>query len=415
MKVGIEFFLVVVASLLLFSRCQDSDVNQPEDNQTNEITIGTLLSLTGNWSALGITSKAALETAVKEINQNFQDGGGSLKFNLKVIDTKLDPETAYTETEKLISDGVEIIIGPQSSAELARIKPLLDVNNVFAISMGSTAGSLALNGDHVLRFCPDDKPEGTAISELMWERGICKVIAVYRNDEGNISLKRSMTKYFTGLGGTVIDSIKYSTDDNITSDLIRQISSILSSENNPAETAIYLAGFNEIAQIFAFAISDTILSSALWFGSNGSAMSTELISNTEVARFANRVGFCSPLFALSAETENEWSSLATSIEQATQHKPDAYTLAAYDAVQVAALAYYSVGSNYQFENLFSEYINIASEYQGLTGLTELNEAGDRKYGNFTLMGICGSDPSYEWTPVGSYNTASGLLIYNGCN
>jgi branched-chain amino acid transport system substrate-binding protein len=414
MRKKINLLLVIVFGILL-GGCKGSDVNDPVTNEVNEVTIGALVSLTGNWSSLGITTKAALELSVEEINSKFLAEGSNLKFNLKIVDTKLDPEVAYSKTQELINDGVEIILGPQSSAELAIIKPLLDENNIFAVSMSSTAGALAVAGDHVLRICPDDKPEGSAISSLMWERGIRSVVAVYRDDDGNIGLKRSMTNSFVSKGGTVIDSIKYSNDDNITTNLIDQIVAKVSASSTPSETAIYLAGFDEITNIFDLARSNELLSSTLWFGSNGSAMSAALIANTDASNFANGVGFCSPLFALSSENESEWSSLFDSIEQTTQLKPDAYTFAAYDALNIAALAYQTVGSDYQFDNLLSTYISTSASYSGMTGLTELNSAGDRKYGNFTLLGVCGLYPSFEWKTVGSYNASTNQLIYTGCN
>ncbi len=414
MRKKIILLLVIILGLLL-GGCTDSDINDPVADEVNEVTIGALLSLTGNWSSLGITTKAALEQSVEEINNQFLAEGTNLKFNLKIVDTKLDPDIAYSKTGELIDDGVEIILGPQSSSELAIIKPLLDANEIFAVSMSSTAGDLAIAGDHVLRFCPDDKPEGLAISSLMWERGIRSVVAVFRDDDGNIGLKRSMTNSFVSLGGSVIDSIKYSNDDNITTSLIEQIVAKVSASSNPTETAIYLAGFDEITNIFDLARSNDLLSSTLWFGSNGSAMSAELISNADASNFANGVSFCSPLFALSTDNESDWSPLFASIEQSTQHTPDAYTFAAYDALNIAALTYQSVGSDYQFDNLLSEYITISSEYNGMTGSTELNSAGDRKYGNFTLLGVCGLYPTFEWKSVGSYNTSTNQLIYTGCN
>lgn len=407
--------LTALVLFLSFNACEDSDVNEPANNQTEEITIGALVSLTGNWSSLGITSKAALEAAVDKINREFENEGSNIRFNLNIVDTELDPEIAYIKTQELIDAGVSIIIGPQSSAELTRIKPLLDANNVFAASMSSTAGSLALPGDHVLRFCPDDKPEGLAVSELMWEKGIRNVVAVFRTDDGNIGLKRSMTSSFSAMGGNVIDSVSYSTDDNITADLINQIASSASASGNSAETGIYLAGFDEVADVLALASSNSVLSSLLWFGSNGSANSAQLVSNETAAAFANQSEFCSLLFALSDENEDEWNSLYSSVQQSTQLEPDAYTFAAYDAVMIAAQTVKSIGINFSFDTFYNEYISTATDYQGLTGPTELNEAGDRKYGNFTMLGICGSDGNYEWTPVGSYNTATNYLNYTGCN
>ena len=399
---------------MFFISCNDSKIVDPPA-EPNEVIIGVLVSLTGNWSSLGITTKAALEVAVEEINEKYKTNDVNLKFVLKVIDTKLDPALAYSATIQLISDGVEIIIGPQSSAELSIIKPLLDANNIFAVSMSSTASSLALADDHILRICPDDKPEGVAIAALIWEKGIRNVIAVYRDDDGNIGLKRSMTKSFVNFGGTVIDSIKYSNDDIITQNLIDEIVTSINTSSNPSETAIYLAGFDEITDIFALAKSNTQLSTTLWFGSNGSAMSTAIVSNVNAASFANSVEFVSPLFALSAENESEWSSLFNTIEQSTQQKPDAYTFAAYDALKIASIAYESIGTNYEFTNLLSEYVTISTTYNGLTGITEFNPAGDRKYGNFSLFGICGINPNFDWNLVGSYNTSTNELIYTGCN
>lgn len=413
MKEKVKLITILMLIHIIFSGCENSDVNYP-DVQTKDVTIGVLVSLSGNWSALGQTSKAALEAAVNDINQKLNEDESSLKFNLKVIDTKLDPDAAYAGAEELIADGVEIIIGPQSSAELSAMKPLLDENDVIAISMSSTAGSLALQGDHVLRFCPDDKPEGLAAAKLMWERGIRKVVAVYRDDDGNIGLKKSMTSAFIALGGEVLDSIKYSNDDNITTDLIEQIRGAVN-RSSAVETGIYIAGFDELSDIFTLAASDETLSSIIWTGSNGSAMSAAIASNNQAAEFANNVEFCSPLFAMSKENENDWSSISESISQSTGLIPDAYTFAAYDAIHVAAEAYKSVDIEYEFDALYSAYIQSASGYQGLTGLTELNEAGDRKYGNFTMMGICGSHPDYEWSPVGSYDAAAGVLLYEGCN
>jgi len=415
MKLKINRSLIYLLLFVFVIGCKDSDVTEPNNNQTEEITIAALLSLTGNWSTLGITSKAALEAAVEEMNQESIDEGKKIKFVLKIIDTKLDPEIAYTKTNELINEGVKVIIGPQSSAELSRIRPLVNENDIMVISMSSTAGALAINGDHIYRFCPDDKPEGLAISELMWERGIREVVAVYRDDDGNIGLKRSMTNTFTNLGGIVIDSIKYSNDDNITAGLISSIITAVEKGTNQNEVGIYLAGFDEVTNIFVQSASSELLKSKIWFGSNGSASSSALISNVEASAFANSVEFCSPLFALSTENENLWKPLFNSIKDATQLTPDAYTFAAYDAFIVAAKSYLSVSENNNYGDLSAAFTQIAQQYNGLTGLTELNEAGDRKYGNFTLLGICGENPNFEWSSVGSYNTATNSLIYTGCN
>src|SRR5689334_11230970 len=61
-------FSTVVLLLICFSfqSCKKTDTDNTPPQQT--IKVGALLSLTGNWSSLGINSKAALEIAAADIN-----------------------------------------------------------------------------------------------------------------------------------------------------------------------------------------------------------------------------------------------------------------------------------------------------------------------------------------------------------
>ena len=80
-----------------------------------DITIGALLSLTGDWSTLGITSKALLEIAVAEINAFFDATSTPGRVTLRVEDTKLDPAAAVNGLRSLAGAGAKLVIGPQSS------------------------------------------------------------------------------------------------------------------------------------------------------------------------------------------------------------------------------------------------------------------------------------------------------------
>src|SRR3954452_3042979 len=96
----------------------------------SDLTIGALLSLTGDWSTLGIASKALLEIAVAEINAFFDSISAPGRVRLRVEDTKLDPTAAVTSARVLAAAGVKLVIGPQSSAEARAILPVLDQNDM---------------------------------------------------------------------------------------------------------------------------------------------------------------------------------------------------------------------------------------------------------------------------------------------
>ena len=89
-------------------------------NFTSDITVGALLSLTGSWSTLGLTSRALLQMAVAEINSFFASVGSPGRVRLQVEDTALDPKAAVNALKVLAGSGARLVIGPQSSAEVPR-------------------------------------------------------------------------------------------------------------------------------------------------------------------------------------------------------------------------------------------------------------------------------------------------------
>ena len=150
--------------------------------QRSVVKIGVLVSLTGSWSSLGQNTVTALQIAADKIKTASR---GQDRFRLLVRDTQLDPSKALDAITDLDRRGVKIIIGPQSSAEVAMIKPYADAHKILVISQGSTASSLAVAGDNIFRFCPSDMPEAEAMVALMRHDGIHAIVPLWRNDAGN--------------------------------------------------------------------------------------------------------------------------------------------------------------------------------------------------------------------------------------
>ena len=151
--------------------------------------MGGLFSLTGNWATLGVTSKAAMEIGIEDVNPYLADGGSGIQFTRVIKDTKLDPATALAQITAFKEAGVEVVIGPQSSAEVAAIKSYADANAILVASQSSTAGTLAIAGDNIFRFTPSDTLEAVALVGLMKADGMKTIIPFWRNDAGNIGLQ----------------------------------------------------------------------------------------------------------------------------------------------------------------------------------------------------------------------------------
>jgi len=401
---------ILLISLLLCSCGSDSTVSP---SGTQEITIGALLSLTGDWSSSGEGSKASLEIALNEVNTYLSQIGSSLKFKLIIEDTKLDPATALEKLKSLEQKGVKIIIGPQSSAEVNAIKSYCDTKGIIIISQSSTAHSLAVSGDNLFRFCPDDLQEGTAVATLMKQEGINAVVPMWRDDTGNNGLSSSMKIKFEALGGKVYDGVKYSSETtDFTLDLQNlnsQISQAKSQYGN-SSVAVYLAAFEEVVYIFNKAKSDTVISSVKWYGSDGVAQNNNLLSDAGASQFAVTAGYPNPNFGLDDGASDKWKPLSEQIKAKIGREPDTFAFASYDAFWVACKSYMSAGTSASTSSLKNAIIQTSDSYYGATGWTKLNDAGDRNYGIFDFWSIRNTGGTLQWKKTAIF-TAKGTIVY----
>ena len=300
-----------------------------------------LVSLTGSWSSLGKNTVAALRIAAADLG-NIRPQYHPARFRFLVRDTQLDPEKALDAIRDLDQRGVRIVIGPQSSAEVARIKPYADAHNILVISQGSTASSLAIPGDNILRFCPNDTREAEALVALLQHDGIRAIVPLWRNDAGNNGLHDSVQIRFQAFGGRVASGFRYeptTTDFSAaTNSVASQIASLIGSGINPSAIAVYLAAFDEAVDVFHSAEANPTLANTAWYGSDGVALSAALTGDSSAAGFAASVGYPNPIFGLPDTLRNRWQPIADEIEARTGITPDAFALSAYDALFVVQLA-----------------------------------------------------------------------------
>jgi branched-chain amino acid transport system substrate-binding protein len=380
----------------------------------HEVVLGGLFSLTGNWSTLGRTGSAAMELAVEDVNAYLASNAAGNRFLAAIEDTRLDPDSALVQARALKARGAEILIGPQSSDEVQRLKPFVDANGMLLVSPSSTAGSLAIAGDNIFRFTPSDTLEGVAISALMWQDGKRTIIPVWRDDAGNAGLERATRTAFTALGGTVLAGMNYGASTADFTAFVRDLSNevrLATSGHDPASVGVYLAAFDiDAVALFSAAAADSVLKSVRWYGSDGVARADALLANRDAADFAMRVGYPNPLFGLVEDARDVWEPLSARIRARANAEPDAFALAVYDAVWVVAGSYAAAGATPSADQLKQAFTTAASNHFGATGWTVLNAAGDRKYGDFDYWAVREVDGAPKWVPVGHYETQTGRLV-----
>jgi branched-chain amino acid transport system substrate-binding protein len=379
------------------------------------IRVGALFDLSGDGKTLGLASQAALEVAAEEIEEA---SDGEVTVELDIRDTALDPMQASAELQSLLDSGIRVIIGPQTSSEVRATIDQVNAAGALMISHGSTASSLALPDDGVYRLVPDDRVEGAATAELIADQGKSGVVTVHRNDPGNNGLVESVTAAFSGAGGTVVAGPVYEPDTTDFSATITALEPLLASAGD--DPAVYLAGFEEVADLFAAATAGSeALAGATWYGGDGSARGQSIIDNEQSADFASDVGgFASPLLILSKKVQKKAADTIEAIEESSGEEPDAFALAAYDALQIAVEAL-SIVPDAQGAELRTAFAEAASGYPGVTGKIELNAAGDRSTGSYAFYAVCDSDDEFEWQSVGSWAPPKtegepGTVKFGGC-
>jgi len=404
MKIGFPIRLIVCGVLVALA----GSATELRAAKPKPVKIGVLADLSGSWSTLGKNTVAALQIAANQIATATH---GRKRFQLLVRDTHLDPSRALEGIRDLNQRGVKIIIGPQSSSEVAEIKPFADAHNILVISQGSTASSLAIPGDNIFRFCPNDMREAEALVALLLHDGIHAIVPLWRNDAGNNGLHDSVQIRFQAFGGTVASGFRYeptTTDFSAaTNSVASQIASLISGGTNPSATAVYLAAFEEVVDVFHSAQANLTLANTAWYGTSSLALSAALTGDSSSAGFAASVGFPNPTFGLPDALQKRWHPIADAIEARTGITADAFALSTYDALFVVNLALVHAKPQKNFGTLKAAFVEEADHYQGITGSTALDAAGDRLNGDFDFWAVRLRNGNYTWVRVAAYS--NGIL------
>jgi branched-chain amino acid transport system substrate-binding protein len=294
------------------------------------------------------------------------------------------------------------------------IKPYADAHNILVISQGSTASSLAIAGDNIFRFCPNDKREADAIVALMHHDGIHSIVPLWRNDAGNNGLHDSVKAAFENVGGTVTSGFQYqptTTDFSLaTTSVASQIQSLVTAGADPNSVAIYLAAFDEAVDVFHSAAANATLSSARWYGSDGVALSAALTGDASASAFAASAYYPNPTFGLDDALQNLWQPVADAIEARTGIPADAFALSAYDALFVVERALRVAGNLKDFASFKSAFADAANSYSGVTGSTALDAAGDRLSADFDFWAVRQVSGTFSWIRIGAYTNGTITLF-----
>ncbi len=404
---------IALCVLLAISLC---GVATAEEVKT--IKIGVLCDLSGPLSTYGNDIKKTLTIAQKNIDEYFKEHHLPYRVEFYFEDTQVNPTIALQKVQTLYSKGINLIIGPMGSGEVANIKDFVTSHKIIIISPSSTAIPKLIgcmkpsDKKFIFRFVATDDFQTKAIADELKDVGIKAVVILYVGNAWGKGLYECIKPRLEKYGIEIKDVIPY---DQNTADFTPYIQKMTNDVNDlmkkfkPNEIGIVAFSYEEVANLLAQIPDNSPLFNVLWFGCDGCAKSEQVINVAKKKPQVIRIGLYSTLFDSKgpayAELKKEYE------EMGYGESPYQYALNAYDAAWVLCLAYVELmnktGGKYN-PDLMAELIPKVTEnyskgvygVEPVTGYIKLNEWNDRASGDYAIWYV---SEKCEWEKAGVWH------------
>lgn len=155
-----------------------SNVDTGADAAFTEVRIGALAPLTGSASQYGEAVNNGVKLAVEEINA----AGGILGAQIvyTVEDDKGDPTEAINAYNKLMDQGIDVLLGAVTSAPSVAVAQEAVMDGIPMISASATQEDFTLVGDNIFRTCFIDPYQGELMANYAKDvHGVQTVAVLY--------------------------------------------------------------------------------------------------------------------------------------------------------------------------------------------------------------------------------------------
>lgn len=178
------------------------------------IKIGVFECLTGENGGGGVQEAQAADYA-NEIRPTVTVDGVEYKVELDVVDNKSDKTEAVTAAQKLVSDGVSVVLGTYGSGCAIAAGPTFTEAKIPAIGASCTNPQVTLGSEYYFRVCFLDPFQGSVMAQYAYDEGMTKVAVVSQlGDDYSAGLANFFVKKFTELGGTVVTEQQFQTNQS---------------------------------------------------------------------------------------------------------------------------------------------------------------------------------------------------------
>ena len=154
------------------------------DSGDNVLHLGGVGPLTGPAALYGTAVKNGAQLAVDEINAANPDG---VQLVWDMQDDEHDAEKSVNAYNKLVDDGMQVLVGTVTSAPCTAVAAEAYANRTFALTPSASAPAVTEGNDNVFQLCFSDPNQGVASADYIAENYGDKTVGVIYNNADNYS------------------------------------------------------------------------------------------------------------------------------------------------------------------------------------------------------------------------------------
>ena len=349
------------------------------------IRIGALVPLTGDLADIGSSYTSAYGKALADL----AEVPGMPAIELLIENTDADPLTAALALEALYTNGVQVVLGPESSAECEALRHLA-TNGVgmLLLSSSATAVPLAIPDDNLMRLTMDDSHQARELARRIAADGITNLAVLKRSDMYGDGMRDAFWSEYTNLGGTVFYSEYYPRVPELFGEVMSNFNETVAAQiaqTGADGLGVLIVAFDEGVQLLEAAAAFPALTSVRWYGTEGMAGNAALLTNFAARETARLTRFvCSQP---AAYTNAKYAEVAGWIQGQTGHAPRTFAVTSYDTLRLAALALQQTGGTGTVAEVRQAIRDQTATYIGASSPIAFNGADDRAGGEYEFLKV----------------------------
>ena len=146
-----------------------------------KLHIGVIGPFSGGAALYGNAVKNGAELAVNEINAANPDG---LQIVMAAEDDVHDAETSVNAYNKLLDDGMKVLVGPTTSTPAAAVATEAEKNKTFMLTPSGSSPDVTADHGNVFQLCFSDPNQGIASADYMAQNfPDAKVGVIWKSDD----------------------------------------------------------------------------------------------------------------------------------------------------------------------------------------------------------------------------------------